>query len=129
MRHLPNVGEVLTFNAQVFPEKIGARDLTRAMTFKLWNERACRFANALRGLGLSKGDRIAVLAYNCLEWVEIYAGAAKAGLVIVPINFRLVGPEIQYIVDNCRSRGADRAGRVAGAIEDIRSNLSIKAAN
>ena len=62
------------------------------MTFKLWNERACRFANALGGLGLSKGDRIAVLAYNCLEWVEIYAGAAKAGLVIVPFNFGLVVP-------------------------------------
>ena len=55
MLYLPNVGEVLSFNAQVLPDKIGARDLTRAMTFKLWNERACRFANALRELGLSKG--------------------------------------------------------------------------
>jgi fatty-acyl-CoA synthase len=129
MLYLPNVGEVLSFNAQVLPHKIGARDLTRAMTFKLWNERACRFANALRGLGLSKGDRIAVLAYNCLEWVEIYAGAAKAGLVIVPINFRLVGPEIQYIVDDCEGVALIVQDELLGAIEDIRSNLSIKAAN
>ncbi|HEX5847068.1 MAG TPA: AMP-binding protein, partial [Rhodoplanes sp.] len=61
------------------------------------NDRACRLANALIGLGLKKGDRVAVLAYNCLEWLEIYAAVAKAGLVVVPVNFRLVGPEIRYI--------------------------------
>ena len=43
------------------------------------------------GLGLKKGDRVAVLAYNAVEWVEIYIAAAKAGLVAVPLNFRLVG--------------------------------------
>ena len=52
------------------------------------------------GLGLRKGDRVAVLAYNCVEWAEIYAAAAKSGLVAVPINFRLVGPEIRYIVED-----------------------------
>jgi fatty-acyl-CoA synthase len=129
MRYLPNVGEVLSFNAHVFPDKIGARDLTRAMTFRLWNERACRLANALSGLGLSKGDRIAVLAYNCVEWVEIYAGAAKAGLVVVPINFRLVGPEIRYIVDNCEAAALIVQDELLGAIETVRADLSIKATN
>ena len=80
------------------------------MTFRLWNSRARRLANALAGLGLAKGDRVAVLAYNCLEWAEIYAATAMAGLVAVPINFRLVGPEVHYIVENCRGAGADRAG-------------------
>ena len=54
--------------------------------------RAHRLANALLGLGLAKGDRVALLAYNCIEWMEMYAALAKAGLVGVPINFRLVGP-------------------------------------
>lgn len=40
------------------------------------------------GLGLDKGDRAAVLAYNRVEWAEIYAATAKAGIVAVPINFR-----------------------------------------
>ena len=84
------------------------------MTFRQWNERSCRLANALLGLGLAKGDRVAVLAYNCVEWLEIYAATAKAGLVAVPINFRLVGAEIRYIVENCRGRGAHRPGRAAG---------------
>jgi acyl-CoA synthetase (AMP-forming)/AMP-acid ligase II len=129
MRYLPNVGEVLTFNAQVFPDKIGARDLSRAMSFKLWNERACRFANALIGLGLSQGDRVAVLAYNCVEWVEIYAGAAKAGLVVVPINFRLVGSEIQYIVEDCEAAALIVQDALLDAIESIRDRLPINSGN
>ena len=90
MNELPHIGQVLTLNARVFPTKIGARDLTRSLSFSQWNARACRLANALLGLGLNKGDRVAVLAYNCLEWVEIYAAAAKTGVIAVPVNFRLV---------------------------------------
>src|SRR6202158_2518812 len=104
MTGLPHVGEVLRANARLFPERVGARDLERAMTFRQWNARACRLANALAGLGLAKGDRVAVLAYNAIEWLEIYAAVAKAGLVAVPVNFRLVGPEIRYIAENCEAR-------------------------
>src|SRR5258706_1236470 len=100
MRNLPNLGEVLHFNARIVPNKIGARDLERAMTFRQWNARSCRLANALIGLGLAKGDRVAVLAYNCVEWLEIYAAAAKACLIAGPIKFRLAVEEIRYIVEN-----------------------------
>ena len=61
-------------------------------------------ANALLGVGLAKGDRVALLAYNCIEWLEMYVALAKAGLVAVPINFRLTPPEIEYIVANCEAR-------------------------
>jgi acyl-CoA synthetase (AMP-forming)/AMP-acid ligase II len=43
-------------------------------------------------IGLVPGDRVAILAYNCIEWMEIYIALAKAGLVAVPINFRLLTP-------------------------------------
>ena len=72
-------GEIIAMNAHLFPDKPAGRDLTRTMTFRQWNERACRLANALIGMGLDKGDRIAVLAFNCLEWLELYAAAALAG--------------------------------------------------
>ena len=62
MGRLLNAGQVLATNAWLFPDRIGARDLERSMTFQLWNERASRLANGLRGLGLVKGDRVAVLA-------------------------------------------------------------------
>ena len=108
---LLNMGEALSVNAHLYPDRIGARDLARSMTFRQWNERACRLANGLLGLGLERGDRIAILAYNAVEWLEIYAATAKAGLVMVPINFRLVGSEIAYIVEQQRGEGLHRAGR------------------
>ena len=89
---------MLSTHARFQPGKVAARDSTRSLTFSQWNARACRLANALHGQGLRKGDRVAVLAYNCIEWMEIYVALAKAGLVAVPINFRLVGSEVSYII-------------------------------
>ena len=91
MKDLLNFGQMLSAHARITPSRVGARDLDRSMTFKQWNERSCQLANALLGLGLNKGDRVAVLAYNCVEWCEIFAATAKAGLVALPIYFRLIG--------------------------------------
>jgi fatty-acyl-CoA synthase len=97
MSPLLTIGQMLTTQARLQPNRIGARDLERAMTFAAWNERACRLANGLRAMALKKGSRIAVLAYNRVEWAEIYAAVAKAGLVAVPINFRLTASEAAFI--------------------------------
>ena len=110
MKSVLDLGQMLTAHARLSPQRIGARDLERSMTFDQWNSRACRLANALLGLGLSKGDRVAILAYNTVEWVEIYAAAAKAGIVAVPLNFRLVGKEIRYIVDDAEADCHHRSG-------------------
>jgi fatty-acyl-CoA synthase len=126
---LLNAGEMLAANARLYPDKVGARDLERAMTFRQWNARACRLANALAGLGLKKGERVAVLAYNCVEWVEIYAATAKAGLVAVPINFRLVAPEIRYVIENCEAAALIVQDELLGPIEDIRRDLPISESN
>ena len=92
--------DVLRVNASKWPNKIGAKDLYKAFTFKQWNERSCRLANALTTLGMKKGDRFAVLAYNCVEWMEIYAAAAKGGFIVVPIMFRLSPPEMEYNINH-----------------------------
>ncbi len=129
MSHLAHIGDVLGMYARMFPDKVGARDLERAMTFREWNNRSCRLANALIGIGLSKGDRICVLAYNCLEWMEIYAATALAGLIAVPINFRLVGPEIAYIVENCEAKALIVQDELLDAVEAVRANLPVPADN
>jgi acyl-CoA synthetase (AMP-forming)/AMP-acid ligase II len=129
MGRLLRLGEIIAMNARLFPDKVGARDLSRALTYRRWDERACRLANALRGIGLGKGDRVVVLAYNRLEWLEIYVAIEKAGLVLVPVNFRLVGPEIAYLVENSGAAACivedaleDRLGdvRAAGLIAEDR---------
>lgn len=96
--------DVLTANAFKWPDKIGAKDLYKAYTFKEWNERSCRLANALAAMGMKKGDRFAVLAYNCVEWMEIYAAAAKGGFICVPIMFRLAAPEMEYNINHSESK-------------------------
>jgi fatty-acyl-CoA synthase len=127
MIQLPHLGLTVGMHARMFPDKIAARDLERSMTFGTWHARSCRLANALLGLGLSKGDRVCILAYNCVEWMEIYAATAIAGLMAVPINFRLVGPEIQYVVENCEARALIVQDELWDAIETIGSALPISA--
>jgi acyl-CoA synthetase (AMP-forming)/AMP-acid ligase II len=129
MPQLQNAGDILATHARLFPDKVGARDLERSLTFRLWYSRACRLANGFHGIGLTKGDRICILAYNSLEWMEIYAATALAGLVAVPINFRLTAPEIRYIVDNCEARALIVQDQLIDLIEEIRSLLALPAAN
>jgi len=126
MGPLLSMGDILRAYARIYPDRVGARDLTRSMTFREWNARSCRLANALSGLGLDKGDRIGVLAYNCVEWMEIYAATAKAGLVAVPINFRLVGREIRYILENCDARALLVQDDLLAPIEEIRSDIPVE---
>jgi fatty-acyl-CoA synthase len=129
MTRLGHVGEMLAIYARLFPNKIGASDLDRKMTFRLWHSRACRLANAFAGIGLGKGDRVCVLAYNCLEWLELYAAAALAGVVVVPINFRLTGPEVRYIVENCEARALVVQDELLGVVESIRAEFPVPLAN
>ena len=123
MIQLASIAEALGTYARLFPDKIGARDLGRAMTFGVWHQRSCRLANALLGLGLAKGDRVCVLAYNCVEWLEIYTATAMAGLIAVPINFRLVGSEISFIAQNCEARAFIVQHELLGAVEEVRKDL------
>jgi fatty-acyl-CoA synthase len=92
--------EVLKVNAVKWPNKIGIKDLYKEYTFKQWNERSCRLANALADMGMKKGDRFAALGYNCVEWLEIYAAAAKGGFIVVPIMFRLAPAEMEYNINH-----------------------------
>src|SRR3954467_4937858 len=118
MRPILNLGEILAAHARLQPDKIGARDSRRTLTYAQWNRRACRLANALLGLGLAKGDRVAVLAYNCVEWAEIYAAAAKAGVVAVPINFRLIAAEVAFVVEDAEAAAVIAQDGLHGVIEE-----------
>ena len=126
MSQLLNVGETVSVNAHLYPDKIGTLDSMRSLTFPQWNERACRLANALLGLGLDKGDRVAILAYNCVVWSELYVATAKSGLVAVPINFRLTGSEIRYIVQDCNAKALLVQDDLLEPVESVRDELGIE---
>ena len=64
-----------------------------------FDEKANRVANMLLSRGIKKGDRVAILMFNCLEWLPIYFGILKTGAIAVPFNFRFSADEIQYCAD------------------------------
>jgi fatty-acyl-CoA synthase len=125
----PNAADVLRNNAYLYPDKMGAKDLNRSLTFKEWNERANRLANALLGLGLKPGDRFAAIAYNCVEWMEMYAAAAKGGLTIIPFLFRLTPTEYQYICQHGEAKALIVAKEFVEGVASIRDQLLIPRAN
>ena len=100
MAHWMNLGQNFKVNAKRYPDTLALKDQNRSFTYRQTNERLNRLADSLLALGIKKGDKVAVLLENSVEIVELYLAAAKTGIVIVPINFRLVGPEIEYIVNN-----------------------------
>ena len=71
----------------------------REMTWREFDIKANRFANLLFTRGVKKGDKIAILLMNCLEWLPIYFGILKTGAIVVPMNYRYSSDEIKYCLD------------------------------
>ncbi len=73
-----------------------AGEYRRGMTWRVFDEKANRMANLLLKRGIKKGDKVAILLMNCLEWLPIYFGILKTGAIVVPLNFRYTAEEIKY---------------------------------
>ncbi len=71
----------------------------RELTWRDFDIKANRFANLLFTRGVKRGDKIAILLMNCLEWLPIYFGILKAGAIVVPMNYRYSSDEIKYCLD------------------------------
>src|SRR5438093_713446 len=105
------------------PEKVASICGTTRLTFREVDERVNRLSNALAGLGIGRGDRVAILSLNCHRFFELYYGVPQLGAVVVPINFRLTPPEIKYIVDHSGAKTIAVDPELAPLIEDVRSSL------
>ena len=87
-------------NARHYPNKVAVNVVgDRTCTFTELKERSFRLANALISQGLTKGDRVAILAENCFEYPEMYFGIARAGGIVTPLNFRFAPPEIAHLTN------------------------------
>ena len=80
-------------------EPKSAESFRREMTWREFDDQANRVANLLLGNGIKKGDKVAILLMNCLEWLPIYFGILRTGAVAVPLNFRYTAEEINYCLD------------------------------
>ena len=94
------------------------------ITWKEFDKRANRFANLLLTRGIKKGDKVAILLMNCLEWLPIYFGVLRTGAVVVPMNYRYTGEEIKYCLDLAEANtlvfGPEFVGRVESVFNRLR---------
>jgi len=101
---LRGIGSWLTLRAEICPEREAVVDGGRRLTYAQLNGRVNRLARALRGRGLSQGDRLAMLSYNCLEYLEVIMACAKLGLILVPLNWRLTAAELGFQMNDSQTR-------------------------
>lgn len=96
------------------------------ITWRVFDEKANRFANFLLSRGIGRGDKVAILLMNCLEWLPIYFGVLKSGAIAVPFNFRYTSEEIKYCIDLAEVDmlvfGPEFIGRVEEIAPQIQEN-------
>ncbi|MBK6321810.1 MAG: AMP-binding protein [Burkholderiales bacterium] len=97
---LTGVGDILSRNARVSENKLGLVFEDVRLSWSDVNVRSCRFANAMRELGVRRGDRVGIFARNSHQWVESSFALSKLGAIVVTVNNRLSPPEIAYILEN-----------------------------
>ena len=96
----------------------------REITWNVFNEKANRFANLLLERGVKKGDKVAILLMNCLEWLPIYFGVLKTGALAVPLNFRYSAEEIKYCVELAEVDVLVFGPEFIGRVEEIADDIS-----
>ncbi len=101
----------------------------KQITWGVFNEKANRFANALLAQGIGKGNKVAILMMNCLEWLPIYFGVLKTGAVVVPMNFRYAAEEIRYCLNladvDVLVFGAEFIGRLEEIVDDMGRDVGL----
>ena len=96
--------DFITYWAKDRPERIAIEGDDLTLTYGKLEDSTARVASALLALGLNKGDRIAWFGKNSATYFTLFFGAARTGVVMVPIGWRLAEPEAAFIVDNAEAK-------------------------
>jgi len=118
-----NWSYILKQNAEKYPDKECLIGLGKRLTYHQLDERVDSLTQGLIDLGLGKGDIVAVLLYNCCEYIEITFAVNRIGAAWLPLNFRLVGEEFHYILENSEAKALITEPEFAPVISSIRESL------
>ena len=102
-QHFRHIPDVLAQAAQRWPDE-PAIEAERSLTFSELEAQVARATDGLRTLGIGPGDRVAIWAPNCWEWVAVAVAIHARGAALVPINTRYKGPEARFILDRSKAR-------------------------
>jgi acyl-CoA synthetase (AMP-forming)/AMP-acid ligase II len=119
-----NLGYMLTRSSAAYPDHLAIIHGNLSLTYREFNERVNKVASALLQLGLERGDRVAIFSPNRPEILEVLFASWKAGLVAVPMNFRLHHDEVRYILNHSEAKVLVYAGVFQDAIDRIAEELS-----
>jgi len=112
---------ILSRAVESFPDRPALIDGDVRLTYRALGERVNRLANALCGMGLERGDRVAILDWNSHRYAEAYYACAVAGLTFLPLNSRLAAPELEYIFNDSDARAVLLSAPFLDVFEDVRS--------
>jgi len=116
--------DILAVHAATKPAKAALILGDRVVTFPQLHRRANRLANALRGLGVGPGDRVATMSFNSVEASEIGHAGRRLTAVSVPINYHLRGREVAYIVNDCGARIVIAGAGFVPIVEEARAEIT-----
>lgn len=116
------IGDLLERRAYLSPNRIGYIDETgERLTFKELNDRSNRIANAFAAEGIAAGDRVALLLMNGSEFLELFFALGKIGCVVVPLNWRLVADELEFILKDSGATKLVFSDEFAETVTDLHS--------
>ncbi|NPV29228.1 MAG: AMP-binding protein [Firmicutes bacterium] len=124
------VTEMLSRNARMYPDKVSlierepALNRRREITWLEFEKTSNRLANALLARGITRGDRVALIMTNCLEWLPVYFGILKTGALAVPLNFRFTAEETRRCVETVGAKVLIYGPEFTQRIEEIRDQIS-----
>ena len=133
--NLDTYADIIYRNALLYPEDWAFKYGVRRITFADFNSRVNRLIHALNSMDLKKGEVLGILSWNCLEYVEIYGAAMKAGFIISPFNPRLKPDELEHIINYSQagvlfvgSELADTADSLQPRLPNVRHYISLERA-
>src|ERR687896_448888 len=96
----PGLGTWPARRARISPDRTALPDPRRSLAYAELADRTARYAGALRRLGVGRGDRVAYLGVNAVEVFETFFASWQLGAIAVPLNYRLSGTEIRYMLED-----------------------------
>jgi acyl-CoA synthetase (AMP-forming)/AMP-acid ligase II len=123
------IDEMLVRNARMYTNEISLvernaiRGTRREITWKQFEERANKMANALTERDVKKGDKVLLLMHNCIHWFESFFGIIRTGAWIVPLNYRFTGEDIKYCNDICEAKVLIYGQEFAEKVQTTESKL------
>ena len=115
--------EVIGRNAEFYPDEIHSVCGSRRLSFREFAERVHRLGSELHGRGLRHQDRVAILAMNCTEYLEVFGVSELFGFVTATVNWRLAAPEIRHVLLDSAPRALVFESQYAAIVDSLRAEL------